>query len=87
MKTLEVTADVYSNTEGIAYRMYIDDCLMTERTFRWEPRKKYVEEHMVIQVPKGSTHRVRVESCKGGNYFTLRNVTVDGVNSNETFTV
>ena len=88
MKTVELTADVYSNAEGIAYRLYVDDTLMTERTFRWEPRKNCIEEHMVLQVTPGSTHTVRVESVKkDGEYFTLKNITVDGVKSDTTFLV
>jgi hypothetical protein len=87
MKTVELTADVYSNTEGIAYRLYVDDTLMTERTFKWEPRKKCIEEHMVLQVNPATTHTIRVESVKEGEYFTLKNITVDGVKSDTTFLV
>jgi hypothetical protein len=87
MKTVELTADVYSNTEGIAYRLYVDNTLMTERTFKWEPRKKCVEEHMILQVTPGSTHTVRIESVNKGEHFTLKNITVDGVKSDTTFLV
>jgi hypothetical protein len=87
MKTIQISADVYSTTEDVSYRIYVDNDLMTERTFKWPHRKYYIEEHLVIKAEKGTTHTIRVESAKESNVFSLRNIIVDGVKTGETFIV
>ena len=84
MIVAEVTVDVYSTIEGKSYRVYIDDTLMTERTFRWPSTENYVEEHMIIQVEEGQSHTVRITP---NIIFALKNIRVNGVPSNETFII
>jgi hypothetical protein len=81
MKIVEVTADIYATADLAIYRLYVDDNLMTERTVRWDWRKQYVEERVIIQVPAGTTHSIRVE----GPSVVMKNITVDGRPSTSTF--
>jgi hypothetical protein len=84
MIVAEVTVDVYATFEGRSYRVYIDNTLMTERTFRWPVGENYVEEHMIIQVEEGQSHTVSIVPDMA---FSLKHVRINGVLSNETFII
>ena len=87
MKFTTVTADVYSTICGEAYRLFIDNELLTERTFIWDPKLEYVKEHIIVQAEQGSIHTVSVQSVNNLPCFSLKNVTVDGVKTERTFRV
>jgi len=87
MKFTTITADIYSTTQGESYRLYIDDTLLTERTFIWNPIDTYIEEHIIVQAEPGSLHTVSVQSVGKTGDFLVKNVTVDGVNTERTFRV
>jgi len=92
MKVVDLTVDVYSVTDNVVYRLYVDDTLMTERTFIWPTWKNYVEEHMHIQVEAGTTHTVRVESANTNlripDHVSIKNLIVGGSKlKGKTFTV
>lgn len=83
MTMAKITADVYSSEDGAVYRVYINDHLMTERTFRWSITENFVKEQLVIDGPPGeySIYVTPVSAC------TLKNVTVNGKPSGDTFTL
>lgn len=87
MKFTTVTTDVYSTICGEAYRLFIDNELLTERTFIWDPNLEYVKEHIIVQAEQGSIHTVSVQSVNNLPCFSLKNVTVDGVKTERTFRV
>ena len=86
-KIVNITADVFASVENIVYRVYIDDTLMTERTFAWNPWKNCVRENMVIEVEEGTQHTVRVEAVKFDEGVSIDNITVDGAPADKTFVV
>jgi len=53
-KFVRVLADVYCDWEGLDpnYRVYVNDELFTERTWRWT--NEYLEEMLQIEAPSGS---------------------------------
>lgn len=87
MKIVQITADIYSSENNVAYRLYVDNELMTERTFIWPIWKNYIEEHIVLQVEEDVSHHIRIESLKNIDCMTIKNITVNGVPAEETFTV
>ncbi len=87
MSLVQITADVYALEENICYRLYVDEFLMTERTFAWSPWSHYISEHIVIESPPGTEHTVRVESIKMLDKAVIKRVTVNGQPANQTFIV
>ncbi len=85
MKLAAVTADIYASGPGAVYRVYIDDTLMTERTFIWQPNENYITEQMVINADENIAHTVRVISLDPAVTFTIKNVTVHQQKSETTF--
>ena len=86
----KITADIYckSDTSGFppSYRLYINDTLLTERTFTWDS-KIFIRENIFANLPKGA-HTIKVENCKVPGEFIVKNVVVDGkVVDNTTFVI
>ena len=71
----------YDQAVPPSYRIYVDDDLITERTFTWNPTTDYVEEHVAVEARLGS-HTLRVENItpKLGT-FVVENLQVDGLPS------
>jgi hypothetical protein len=86
-KVAVITADVYASKQGAAYRIYIDDTLMTERTFIWPVDKNYVSERIIINASDEIPHTVFAESVDPGAIFTIKNVTVNLQPSENTFRI
>jgi len=82
-KTVKIVASVYSKQEGEAYRIYVNDTLMTERTFRWPVGQTYIDENIVINAPPGE-YSVYVTPA---SLFEIKQVTVDGVQSSASFKI
>jgi hypothetical protein len=91
MNRHEVTVDVYAHwgDKPPVYRVYIDDELVTERTFLWSGTDTYIREHIVVDLESG-LHNVEVRPL-ASNTFTSRieakNIQVDGVASSDEFTI
>lgn len=68
--------------EGSKYRLYLNDELLTERDWIWS-KDTYIHENMIVEVPKGLMHTVRVEVIKSNpthiTQLALRNLNVNGV--------
>jgi hypothetical protein len=75
-----IDADVYCDTGASpsAYRVYVDDHLLTERDWIWPSYETYIREHIVIDAEPGQ-HQVRIERCQGTAEFSVRRFTVNGI--------
>jgi hypothetical protein len=62
MRQIELTCEVrcLDEAENQSYRLYIDDDLITERTWIW-PYHFRIKEHIHINIEPGE-HTIRVES-------------------------
>jgi hypothetical protein len=75
-----------------AYRVYVDDDLLTERTYIWGNRYEYVREHLSVLLEPGQ-HTLVVEPVKNQasqSQFTLLNFTINNQPAelvNHTFTI
>lgn len=49
--------------EQARYRLYVNDDLITERTWVWD-QNSYVEETLVVKVNRTDTHTIRLEHIK-----------------------
>jgi hypothetical protein len=80
LRHAELKFDVHCYYDGYSprYRVYIDDDLITERTFIWRT-DQYIEENVVVEAPVG-THRFRVENVDPElGTFTVENIKLDGI--------
>ena len=71
--------DIYCNWEAEpqAYRVYVDDDLLTERTYLWRNTDQYVQENIVVAVEPG-THTFKLEAAnKDFQGFSYKNFAVD----------
>ena len=76
---IHIDADVYCDTGASpsAYRVYVDDCLLTERDWIWPSYETFIREHIIVDVEPGQ-HLVRIERCQGTAEFSVRRFTVNG---------
>ena len=82
-----ITVDIYCSWEAEppAYRVYIDDNLLTERTYLWRNTDHFVRENIVISTEPGE-HQFRLEAVntdfKGFHWqnFTINNQPVIAAN-------
>jgi hypothetical protein len=83
MALVQVAVDVYcdSGVDPSAYRVYVDNDLLTERSWIWPSYETFIREHIVVDVDPG-THTVRLERCQGVSNFTVRAFSVDGQSLN-----
>ena len=69
------------------YRVYLDDELLTERTFIWDSKNQYIREHIEVDVEPGY-HEVKVINCSGSKVeFIMNNVMVNGKPSRPRFII
>lgn len=84
-----IDVDVWCKYNGAppTYRVYVDDELMTERTFVWNSTNNYIREHIEVLVDRG-VHELRIENC-GGNHveFITNNIMVNGKPAESKFTI
>jgi hypothetical protein len=75
-----IDVDVYCDTgaDASAYRVYVDDCLLTERDWVWPSYEVFIREHIIIDAAPGP-HQVRIQRCLGTAEFSVRKFTVEGV--------
>ena len=62
------------------YRLYINDDLITERTWIWD-MQTYIEEDLRVEVDKGINHTIRLELIKDDpmhlSQFGLQNLRIN----------
>lgn len=87
MKLHEITVDVYASGGDVQprYRVYVDSDLLTERDFIWPGHEIFIKEHIEVNLTAGS-HSLRVEQVGTNGRIYVKNITVDGVSSNTSFT-
>lgn len=76
----------WANMEKCYYRLYLNDELMTERTWAWD-MNTVINESLIIDVDKGINHVVRVEVIKSTptalTQLALRNIRVNGIKGDD----
>jgi hypothetical protein len=64
------------------YRVYVNDDLITERTWSWD-LNTFIEENMCVDVPSGVSHTIRLELIKTRPMdlaqFGLQNLKINGL--------
>lgn len=79
MQEVSISVDIFSAWREIphAYRIYIDNDLLTERTYIWNNSEQFIKEHIIVNLEPG-IHKLRLESVdpkfKG---FTVGYMAVD----------
>ena len=92
MREVVISVDIYCHwvTTPFAYRLYIDDDLLTERTYIWNNTEQAVREHIIVNLDQG-VHTLKVEPVDSNvQRFIKRNVTIDRrpiLLTNDQFTV
>ena len=78
---IDFTAEVYCREpdENLSYRLYVDEDLITERTWVWNEKRFCVREHVLLDLDTG-THKVyvRIPGSQNTNRFEIGNITIDG---------
>jgi len=80
LRHAELKFDVYCYYDGDPprYRVYVDNDLITERTFTWGS-SHYIEETVILEAPVGQ-HRLRVENVDPAlGTFTVEQIKLDGI--------
>jgi hypothetical protein len=74
-----IALDVYCSNSGgePIYRIYVNDDLLTERTWIWTTYDTYIRENIEVDIDPG-THRLSIEKLKDSVKFIAKNLTVDG---------
>ena len=78
MREVSITVDVMCNwdIEPPQYRLYVDDDLLTERTYIWRNNEQYVRERIIVNLSPG-IHSLRVETSNKGCKFYCMNFKID----------
>ncbi len=76
---IHMSADVYCHWSEVApfYRIYVDNDMLTERTFKWPGYQNFIREHVICKLMPG-VHTIRVENCSPNGKFTLNNFIIEG---------
>ena len=80
MSLVSVKVDVYCDHVQAGepvYRVYVDNDLLTERTWIWPTYEVFIRENIEVEVEPG-LHRVLVENVRNNANFTCKNLTVNG---------
>jgi len=88
MSLHKITVDVYAHwgDKPPVYRVYVDNDLLTERSFIWPGNKEYVKENILVNLSAGE-HSIIVEQYGDNGTITAKNITVDGVTSSNKFVI
>ena len=78
MAFVRLTADVYCNrSEGSpTYRVYVDDDLLTERTWSLPAYEMFIQEQIEVEVAPGA-HTLSIRECNCDPVFDVRNITAN----------
>jgi hypothetical protein len=87
MKETKITVEVHALqpqwivTEKSKYRLYVNDDLITERTWIWDSQT-FIEEDMQINAEIGISNNIRLELIKSNpmhlSQFGLQNLKING---------
>lgn len=76
---IHMSVDVHCHWSENAptYRIYINNDMLTERTFRWPGYQNYIKEHLICKLPTG-LHTLKIENCSGNGSFSLKDFVIEG---------
>jgi hypothetical protein len=60
----------FHKADQAVYRIYVDNDLITERTFAWPSYKTFIRENLICVLEPGN-HTLKVENCSQAGYFEL----------------
>ena len=69
------------NYENNRYRLYINNSLLTERTWIWGLNTK-INEHIYVNLPRNSENTIRIEPIlknRSVAKFVIRNLSIDDI--------
>lgn len=78
---LEVSVHAHWNDNPPVYRLYVDNEMLTERTFSHTPYQFFVIEHIFCNLPTG-VHNLTLENLDREARFELDNFQMDGIKVN-----
>ena len=83
-----ITADIYAHwgDRTPAYRVYVDNDLLTERDFIWPSHEIFIRENIEVDLGAGS-HTINIEHINGQGSIEVKNIMVNGAASASQFTV
>jgi hypothetical protein len=77
-KSVQIQCDVYCKWDGndTRYRLYVNDELFTERTWRWPGKDYYLQELIVIEAPPG-LYEIKYKLLEpSGSKLKIKNIQV-----------
>lgn len=79
MALVTLTVDVYCNrSEGEpGYRVYVDDEMLTERSWVWPSYEVFIRENVEVNLEPGA-HRLEVREMGNDSVFFTKDMTVNG---------
>lgn len=88
MNNCQITVDVYAkwSEKTPAYRVYVDNDLLTERDFIWSSHSNFIRENILVNLEPG-THTVTVEHINTNGIINTKNITVNGKPSTAEFEI
>jgi hypothetical protein len=76
----QITVDVkcsWSDRPPV-YRLYVDNELMTERTFAWPGYQVFIKENLICDLEAGK-HFIKLENCSSTGFFELENLCIENI--------
>jgi hypothetical protein len=79
MALVTVSVDVYcTRSENTpSYRVYVDEEMLTERSWTWPAYEIFIKEQIEVDLEPGA-HRVSIRECNCEAVFNAVNFTVNG---------
>jgi hypothetical protein len=76
MSITAITIDVYCTLadNAPAYRLFVDDELLTERSWIWPSYEVFIKENITVDIDEGQ-HNIKLIGKNGK--FTFKNITVN----------
>jgi hypothetical protein len=78
----EITLDIYSHwgDKPPVYRIYVDNDLLTERTFNYPGNKNYIKEHVVVDLNPGRHYIevIKIGTDNATSTLTEKSIFLDG---------
>lgn len=73
---LEVAVHAHWSNTPPVYRLYVDDDMLTERTFGWQSFQFYILENILCSLDEG-VHKLKLVNLDETSRFDLENFTVN----------
>ena len=88
MSQHEITVDIYAHwgDKPPVYRLYVNNEMLTERTFIWPGNETYIREHVVVDLKPG-TYTINVEQIGSTGTITAKDIVLDGKPSSNEFII